>query len=89
MKNIPTASEAEALRAMYRESYGDTSYEYQKDMLDWLEFRLLNDAYAERFGDRVGIMCNTRPMGELNADVRRCLENGIQYDDGIPEDAMI
>lgn len=89
MKNIPTTNEAEALRAMYKEVYGDTSYEYQKDMLYWLEFRLLNDAYTEKFGDCVGIMCNTRTMKELNADVRYCLESGVPYDDGIPEGAMI
>ena len=89
MKNIPTAREAEALRAMYREAYGNTSYEYQKDMLDWLEFRLLNDAYEEKFGDYVGNMCNTRPMEELNTYIRQCLESGVPYDDCVPEGAVI
>lgn len=47
IKNIPTVNEAEVLREMYKEAYGDTSYQYQKNMLDWLEFRLLNYAYEE------------------------------------------
>ena len=89
MKNIPTTEEAEALRAMYVETYGDSSYEYQEDMLEWLEFRLLNDEYAEKFGDCIGTMCNTRPMMELNADIRKCLKDGIPYDEGVPEGALI
>ena len=89
MKNIPTAREVEALRATYRDVYGDTSYQYQMNMLDWLEFRLLNDAYEEKFGDYVGNMCFARTMEELNTDIRRCLESGIPYDYGVPEGAII
>ena len=89
IKNIPTVNEAAVLREMYKEAYGDTSYQYQKNMLDWLEFRLLNDAYEEKFGDCVSTMCNTHPMKELNADIRQCLESSLPYDDGVPEGAMI
>lgn len=89
MNNIPRASEAESLRAMYKEAYGESSYEYQEDMLDWLEFRLLNDAYEEKFGDCIGTMCNTWPMEELNEEIRQCLETGIPYKSGVPEGALI
>ena len=89
MKNIPSTNDAETLRAMYKEAYGDTSYVYQNDMLDWLEFCLLNDAYEEKFGDCVGNMCNTCPMEGLNAEIRQCLESGIPYDYDIPDDVMI
>ncbi len=89
MKDIPSTKDAEKLRAMYKEAYGDSSYEYQNNMLDLLEFRLLNDAYNEKFGDYIGTMCNTRPVNELNEDIRRCLEKGVLYEDDIPEGAII
>ena len=89
MKDIPLVSEAEALRAKYREAYGDSSYEYQEDMLEHMEFRLLNDEYAKKFDDCVGTMCMTRDLSEVNEELRECLRSGKPYEDGVPEGALI
>ena len=89
MKEIPSVKDAEALRAEYREAYGDSSYEYQEDMLEHMEFRLLNDEHEREFGDCVGTMCMTRDLSEVNAELRECLRSGKPYEDGIPEGALI
>ena len=43
-------------------------------MLNWLEFRLLNDAYAEKFGDFIGTMCNTPPNVGIECKYSSILE---------------
>ncbi len=89
MKNIPSMNEPEALRAAYKEAYGDDSDDYVNDQLDWLELRLLNDAYHEKFGDYVGTMCLSRSVSELSAEIRKSLETGKPYKPNIPKGAII
>lgn len=87
MKEIPSVNNPEELRRVYREQFGTDREEYQKDMLEYMEFELLNEAYSEQFGDCIGTMMvsiNT----ELNADIRDCLRTNRPYDYGAPEDAL-
>ncbi len=87
MKKIPTANEPDELRRVYRERYGLDREEYQKDMLQWMEFELLNEEYKQRFGDCIGTMM-VSVNEELNAEIRECLRTGKPYDYGVPEDAI-
>ncbi len=87
MKKIPSANEPDELRRVYRERYGSDRKEYQKDMLQWMEFELLNEEYEKRFGDRIGTMM-VSVNDELNAEIRECLWTGKPYDYGVPEDAI-
>ncbi len=89
MKHIPTAKEPEKLKAAYCKVYGDTDWEFQNNDYASLEFRLLNDAYHKKFGDYVGNMCLSCSLEELNDKIRRCLKDGVPYDDGVPEGALI
>ena len=46
---IPTARERNELKEAYKEAYGEADWEYLKEDYDMMEFRLLNDAYKEKF----------------------------------------
>ena len=48
---IPTARERNELKEAYKEAYGEADWEYQKEDYDMMEFRLLNDAYKEKFNN--------------------------------------
>lgn len=87
MIEIPTANEPEELRRVYRERYGIDREEYQRDMLDWLEFELLNEEYEKQFGDCIGTM-TVSVNAELNAEIRECMRLNRAYYDGVPEDAI-
>lgn len=87
MIEIPTAGSPDELRRVYREKYGADREEYQKDMLQWMEFELLNEEYEKQFGDRIGTMM-VSVNDELNAEIRECLRTGKLYDYGVPEDAI-
>ena len=89
MKYIPTAKEPDKLKAVYKEAYGDSAYDYQHDDFDALELRLLNDAYYEIFGDYVGTMCLSLSLAELNLEIRKSLESNTPYNDGVPYGALI
>ena len=87
MIEISTAGSSDELRRVYREKYGADREEYQKDMLQWMEFELLNEEYEKQFGDRIGTMM-VSVNDELNAEIRECLRTGKPYDYGVPEDAI-
>lgn len=87
MIEIPTAGSPDELRRVYREKYGADREEYQKDMLQWMEFELLNEEYEKQFGDRIGTMM-VSVNDELNAEIRECLRTGKPYDYGVSEDAI-
>ena len=87
MKKIPRADEPDELRRVYREKYGTDREEYQKDMLQWMEFELLNEEYKQHFGDCIGTMM-VSVNEALNAEIRECLRTGKPYDYGVPEDAI-
>ena len=88
MRYIPTVQEPEALKAAYKAAYGDNSDDFKNERLDWLEFRLLDEAYQNAFGDCIGNMTIT-DLKTLNMDIRRCLETNTPYDDGLPEGAIV
>ena len=88
MQYIPTTNEPEELKRLYREQYGDTAWEYQNNVYDLLEFRLLNDVYEQKFGDCIGTM-GVYDFAALNLEIRESLKTGIPYDSGVPDDAII
>lgn len=88
IEEIPTAETPEELRRIYRERYGTDREEYQKNILQWMEFELLNEEYNQRFGDYIGTMM-VSVSDELNAEIRECLQTGKPYDYGVPEGAII
>ena len=87
MREIPTANEPEELRRVYRERYGIEREEYQRDMLQLMEFELLNEEYEKQFGDIIGTMM-VSVNAELNAEIRECLRKNKPYDYGVPDDAI-
>lgn len=87
MKEIPSASNPDELRRVYSERYGSDREEYQKDMLQYMEFELLNDEYEKQFGDCIGTMM-VYVNDKLNADIRECLRTNRPYDYNVPEDAL-
>lgn len=88
MKDIPSMQEPEALRAAYKAAYGESDDAYQHDHLDWLEFRLLSDAYYGKFGSHVGTMC-VYSISDLSAKIRESLAAGKPYKPNVPEGALI
>ena len=87
MKEIPTADNPDELRRVYRERYGENREEYQRDMLQQMEFELLNEAYEKQFGDCIGTMM-VSVSDELNAEIRKCLRTNKPYDYGVPDNAI-
>lgn len=87
MREIPTENEPEELRRVYRERFGEDREEYRKDMLQWMEFELLNEEYQERFGDCIGTMM-VSVDSQLNEEIRICLRAGKSYDYGVPKGAI-
>ena len=87
MKEIPTLNEPEKLRQAYKERYGEAREEYQKDMLEWMEFELLNEEYKKRFGDCIGTMM-VSVCSEINQKIRKSLETGKPYEYEAPEGAI-
>ena len=91
MEYIPTANEPKELKQAYKEAYGDTAYDYQHDNYDVLEFRLLNDAYQEKFkNEGVSLFAAGFFLPEVNIKIRACLETGIPYEyPYYPEDVLL
>lgn len=89
MAYIPTAAEPEKLKSVYKANYGESSYDYQNNLYDWLEYRLLNDAHRKKFGNIVGNMCLACTLAELNVKIRKSLESGVPYNDGVPKGNLI
>ena len=88
MRKIPTANEPEELRRVFRERYGEDREQYRKDMLQWMEFDLLNEEYEKQFGDFIGTM-QVSVSAELNEEIRECIRAGKPYDyHGVPKDAL-
>lgn len=81
MRHIPTANEPEELKKVYKAEYGDTAYEYVHDHYEFLEYRLLNDAYQERFsGDGFPLfMFNHMSIRELNSVIRGCVDTDTPF----------
>ena len=59
---IPTVNERDELKEAYKEAYGEADWEYLKEDYDMMEFRLLNDAYKEKFNNDGFEM----PQGDFN-----------------------
>ena len=87
MREIPTANEPKELRRVYRERYGIEREEYKRDMLQLMEFELLNEEYEKQFGDIIGTMM-VSVNAEMNAEIRECLRLNKPYDYGVPDDAI-
>lgn len=87
MKEIPSVSNPDELRRVYAERYGSDREEYQRDMLQYMEFELLNDEYEKQFGDCIGTMM-VYVNDELNAKIRECLRTNSPYDYNVPEGAL-
>lgn len=84
---IPPANEPERLKQAYLKRFGAEREEYQKNMLQWMEFELLNEEYEKQFGDIIGTM-QVSICAELNEEIRECLRTGKPYDYGVPADAL-
>lgn len=87
MRYVPTVDEPDALRAAFKEAYGDCEA-FRSDPLVFLEFGLLSDAHEEMFGERAFLlMTSYTPVEEVNAAIRRALETGVPYEpvEDIPE----
>ena len=89
MRAIPTVNEPEELKRVYYERFGGGKKEHRKEMLQMMEFELLNEEYKAQFGERIATMMV--PVDEqLNEEIRECLKTGKPYDyyDGVPKDAI-
>ena len=89
MRSIPTENDPDELRLVYRETFGDGREVDRKDMLQWMEFELLNEEYQKRFGERIATMM-VSVDSRLNEDIRECLRTGKSYDYyfDVPKDAI-
>lgn len=77
MKNIPTQKELDALQYAYREALGKN---VPNDTPAAMEFKLLQMAYADRFGEGISLFEVGIPHDEVNDMMRHCLDTGIPYE---------
>jgi len=82
MENIPTINEPEELKLAYKKmlnSWGVKNFEY--DTLEAMEFKLLNEAYDKKFGEKISLFAiKNEPVSKIHKKIRQCLETNKPYE---------